>query len=413
MRKLKAALSGKTKEQRESDAGNEFRQGWPPQQYAQPPQQRLATGSQFGGNYSPASWAPAGAATAWGPAHPVAPPTLWYGPPAPAPTQGPLGSQLLVAHNPPRPLDPTTYGTPPGLALGMVPMPAPGMVYANPPPWLPPGAPVPAAPVVATMPWHLPSPEARMQAAARIVGEPDAPFDAIAALAVAGPDAARSGSVATLSVATPGQELQKIEFDKLVNQMVLDGTRLSASCRWCEKCKTGMLLPSIYHLGRGVCPRLTISFLPGIRYGDESFICTQCKYWLCCLCSDAHTAVHQGQRIPTRLLEWTDKSHDFFEECECQGCSRDARSRIECQHSLCGYALCLACFHRPSALEKFLADHAVLHAEKKQTLHADIMLQAIYPEDWHVTDRWRDESCSCLDPGRAPAVTHCERCHLA
>jgi len=86
---------------------------------------------------------------------------------------------------------------------------------------------------------------------------------------------------------------------------------------------------------------------------------------------------------------------------------------MECECRLCGFALCLPCFHNTAALEKFFAEHAAYHAKKKEMLPAEIQLLAIYPERWRVLEQWREEVCRCLDQGRPAATMHCERCHLA
>lgn len=141
-----------------------------------------------------------------------------------------------------------------------------------------------------------------------------------------------------------------------------------------------------------------------------SFLCAECKHWVCGACSDGHTAAHMGGL----QVQLSPKLEEFMAEASpCRVCSQEARSRMECECRQYGFALCLPCFHNAAALEKFFAEHAAYHAKKKEMLPAEIQLLAIYPERWRVLEQWREEVCRCLDQGRPAATMHCERCHLA
>jgi len=392
MRKLKAALSSKLKEQNQRDSQPESWQAPPQQQYPpQSSQQRQQSSSQFGGHSAPWTTATANLSRQVAPIFSMpSPPTVFR---PPAPSYGQMDPQYLPVHPSP-PVNPAAYATSPhhshapvyGQAQGAL-MPIPGPIHGHPQPLVPAFQPTPNPEL-----WWLAE--------------------------------ELSDATSTLAIANPTLEVE--------------GASSSVYCRWCEKCKQGItynsdsfictkcrywLCRSCSDAHRSTHPqRVRTQLLQwterfcgecklGVTYEDvSSFLCVKCKHWVCGACTDGHPAKH----IEGLQVEPSPKLEKFMVEASpCRICSEEARARMECECKLCGLSLCLPCFQNAASLEKFFAEHAAYHAKKKEILPAEIQLLVIYPERWRVLKQRREKVCLCLDQGRPAATMHCERCHLA
>jgi hypothetical protein len=141
----------------------------------------------------------------------------------------------------------------------------------------------------------------------------------------------------------------------------------------------------------------------------------QCKFWLCRSCLNVHTTLH-SQRAQIQLRPWMGSSSGFAPSSDCNACSTNVQARLQCGSKDCGFSLCMACLHNSPKLEKSLEEHI-----GKNTTH--LMLFAMYPEEWRLTQEWRIDPridprispkispCPCLDSDRSVSICHCERCH--
>jgi hypothetical protein len=125
----------------------------------------------------------------------------------------------------------------------------------------------------------------------------------------------------------------------------------------------------------------------GIGYSSDSFICVQCKFWLCRKCLNVHTTLH-FQRMRVKMRPWKKLSIEFEAMSTCNEYSSIALARLQCGVNDCGYSLCLGCFHSSIKLDKFLEGHI-----QKQPMHKELL--AIYPKEWYVTKAWRNIPCAC------------------
>jgi hypothetical protein len=125
---------------------------------------------------------------------------------------------------------------------------------------------------------------------------------------------------------------------------------------------------------------------PGIAYYEDSFICMECKFWLCRGCRNVHTTLH-SQRIRVEMRQWIDFSSEYRPVSNCSECSTIQRARLQCTSKDCSHSLCVGCFHSSVNLDKFLKDHL-----EKSPTHKELF--AIYPEEWSVAEEWK-KRCVC------------------
>jgi hypothetical protein len=393
MRKLKAAISNKLKEQNQRDSQPEFQQAPPQQQNPQSSQQRQQSSSQFRSHSAPWATATASLARQLAPVFSTPSPPTAFRPPAPI--HGQMGPQ----YHPSPPVNPAAPATSPHHSHAPVHSPAQG----------------PLMPITGPVHGHPPPSASGIQPTtdAELWWLAEELADVTSTLAITNP------------IPTTERALEVKEASSSIH------------CRWCEKCKKGITYGSNafictkcrYWLCRSCSDahksthpqRVRTQLLQWTRFcGDcksevtcedvRSIECAQCKHWVCGACSDGHQAAH----VKGLQVERSPKVEKFAVEASpCRVCSQEARARLECECKLCGFALCLPCFQNPAALEKFFSEHAAYHTKKKEMLPAEIQLLAIYPERWRVLKQWREEVCHCQDQGRPAATMHCERCHLA
>ncbi|KAI9742109.1 MAG: hypothetical protein M1834_000499 [Cirrosporium novae-zelandiae] len=140
--------------------------------------------------------------------------------------------------------------------------------------------------------------------------------------------------------------------------------------------------------------------LRGVPFGSVYFYCVECRVDICSTCHSDHNYEHTNKLLRFEGTQWSAHMKDAVSSRECNHCSRDAQSRIECRRGDCGASLCTECWEIDDRRIEFLKSH-----QEENNKHRSFL--TVFPPFFFVVDRI-NPSCRCSTTPEC--IGHCSRC---